>query len=356
MALLWVEGFDTFGTTVGATVSPAGVVGRKYPLIEREADMKIAPGRFSGYSLQLIDVSTGNIVWMSPGNLTTIDTVVIGFSVYWAGLPSESIYSSSIFMSLYDGSTRGVYLQFTGVGNVVIGCNTILQTISTPISLGTWHFIELKVKCHASAGTYELRIDGVTVAIATGVNTQAGSNTYHSTFRLSGQETNIVGTPRFDDLYFLDSSGIRNNDFLGIQKVTTLFPDGTGSANAWTAFPVATPAADHYTLVDEVVCDDNVTYVESLVSAQKELWAYQDIADAGNISGLQVNVDCRETDANPFNLITTVKTASESDNSASLVGTSSWITKRRILETDPADSTVWDVAKINSAQFGIKVG
>ncbi len=73
----------------------------------------------------------------------------------------------------------------------------------------TWYYIELKVKCHATLGTFDLHVDGTSVLSGSGLNTKIGSHLYHDRFLLQG----FYNAPIFDDLYFLDSSGSANNDF-----------------------------------------------------------------------------------------------------------------------------------------------
>ena len=53
MALLWIEGFEGFGTTTGAAPKPAGAMGRKYPFIAQEGSMDIETGRDGGYCIEL---------------------------------------------------------------------------------------------------------------------------------------------------------------------------------------------------------------------------------------------------------------------------------------------------------------
>ena len=342
--LLLIDGFDSYGTTIGSAPSPAGILARKYVDTLSESTMRIETGRFGGYSLRFYS----GVFRVGPQSLTTDATMIVGMALKFANCPSRSV-----FLTFYDGTNYGVSLWVTVGGELVVTDRAGTQlAITSGLGLlsNVWYYIEMKVVCGVS-GSFELHVGGGSVLSGVGDTRATVGHDYNDGFRLCQYDYSSL-TFYFDDLYCLDGSGLLNNDFLGVQKVTTLFPDGVGSANEWTG----SGAADHYTYVNELVCDDDTTYVESLVAAQKELWAYQSITDVGSIAGLQISVDCRETDANPFNLITVVKTASESDNVASLVGTSSWITKQRLLETDPADSIVWDETKINSAQFGVKVG
>ena len=343
MALLWIDGFDAYGVGSTSYELPTGMVGRRYG-VNKAGDLRIGAGRFGGYAIGL-GHDTGCGIY--KGQLTTDGTVVIGFSVYFG---MEAL-ADCIFASLYDDATQGVCLYLSAAGHLILKRQGTLlaSSVVNVIERNRWYHIELKCKCHSTAGTYEVRVDGVQVIKDAGgaINTQAGANAYHTAFYLNGINWGLW----FDDLFFLDSTGSRNNNFLGTRKITTLFPTDVGDANAWTG----SAEVDHYTLVDENPCDDDTTYIESSTSTQKELWTFDPITDVGSVSGIQVNTDCRETDANPFSLITVVKTLSESDDAGQAVGTSSYVTRRRLLETDPHDSEAWTTSRINDAQFGIKV-
>jgi hypothetical protein len=114
-------------------------------------------------------------------------------------------------------------------------------------------------------------------------------------------------------------------------RVTTLRPDANGDSADFTP-----STGDNYTCVDEVIMN-TTDYVEDDTGAQKDLYNYGGISASPTlIAGVQVSTDCCETDANSFSLITPCKSGSrETDNVAQAVASSSYVTKHRILETDP---------------------
>ena len=75
-----------------------------------------------------------------------------------------------------------------------------------------------------------------------------------------------------------------------------------------------------------------------------------------DINGLMICTDCRETDAKSFNL----KTACQSDvthnvDAGQLIGSTNYLTRYRIMETDPHTSAQWTQSNFNNAEFGIQV-
>jgi len=358
--LLWIEGFDNFGTTVGAVPSPTGVVARKYSVVAAETYMDVDTGRLGGYSLQL---ETDTTCYVSPGNLTTNATVTLGFAAKWK--TSWPWPSAQQFAALYDGTTQGMNLYVTTVGEVSVrrGTTVLATTSGLGLSLGAWAYFEFQVTCAAS-GSYELRVNGVNVLSASGVNTKAGSNNYHTTFRLTGTGGIDSFAVVFDDLYFLDASGSLNTTFLGNMRVTTIRPDGDDADNKqWTPGT----GSDHSALVDEAVAGteaneegSNLDYVQDTVSGHLDLYTYAALAGVtSGIAGVQINTDCRNTDTTSYSLKTPVKSgATESDDTAQVIGSTNYVTKHRVVETDPdtAPLVAWTADGINAALFGIKVG
>ena len=347
MALLWIEGFEGFGTSIGDAPSPAGIIGRKYPVINNEGTMDIEAGRLGGYSIQFPSAST----YIQSPVLTTNATMIVGFA---AKFTLSSTDRALIYF--YDGGTVGMTLVITPEGEVSVwrGGTTLDTTSGLGLSSGTWYYFEFKVTCGDSPnGSYEVRVGGVNVLSDTGLDTKAGTHTYHDSFRLNNSVTTPL-YPYYDDLYCLDGSGATNTDFLGNMRVVAIRPNGDTAANAWT--PSA--GADNYALVDEDIVDDDTTYVESDTSTTKDLYDYTAIAGLGDsVKGIQINTVCRETDANSFSLKTVVKSdATESADGAQAIGTTDYVTKTRIVELDPHTSNAWTLSGLNAAQFGIEVG
>ena len=345
MALLWIDGFDNYGTTAGSAPSPAGIVGRKYPTIYHESNFYVRIGRLAGYAL---DLSYDNSPYFGVTGLTTNDTVVVGFAV-------KLVLSNDItFFSLYDGTTQGVCLavQTTGEIKVKRGSTLLGTTAGLGLVASNWYYIELKVKCAGgTSGTYELRVGGANVCSSAGANTQAGSDAYHDGFRFNGMGVNA--TMCVDDFYLLDASGAANNDFLGNMRVTALRPDSAGDSTQFTP-----DSGNNYARVNEAVCGDDTNYVEDATSTHVDLYNYDALSGiTSGIKGVMVCTDCRETDGTSFSLKTECKSGTTtSDDAGQVIGSTNYVTKRRILEVDPDTAVAWIKTGLDAAQFGVKVG
>jgi len=344
MALLWIEGFEGVGTNVGGHPSPTGILARKYPTVIYPDYMWLVAGRTGGYAIDL------NGVWaeLYTPNLTTDATMVVGFGYYYT-----ATYQGKI-VALYDGATLGVNLQQASGGELAVYRGTTLLGTTSGLGLlmSTWYWIELKVVCNATTGSYELRVGGVSKLSASGVNTKAGSNNYHTRVGFLGPAS---GAEWLDDIYILDGSSSVNNDFLGNRKVVALFPNGdVGGYQDFTC----SAGSDHYALVDENPVNDDTDYVESGTTGNKDLWDYPSLTGTGtNIAGIQINTMVKETDAMSMTLNTLIKSgAAEDAGTGETIGSTSYRVLRRISETDPDTGVAWTVSGINAAQFGVKVG
>jgi hypothetical protein len=345
MSLLWIDGFDRYGTSVGSAPDPTGILGRKYTSILSENQTVIRAGRFGGYALTL---NTASAPGLRSGALTTDDTIVIGFAVTFTSMVNDD----KIFLALLDGTTVGVTLSILNTGDIRIRCGgTLLKdTVGLGLAVNTWYYFELKVQCATTVGTYELRVGEANVCSGTGT-TKAGSNSYHDRFLFD----TIYGmyAISIDDLYVLDSSGTDNTDFLGNMRVVTIQPNAAGDSTDFTP-----DSGDNYARVQEVTCDDDTSYVESATVNNADLYNCADLAGIVlGIKGLQICTDCRETDATTFTLKTICKSgANTSEDAGQIIGTTDFTVKRRIMETDPNTTNAWTQANINDAQFGVKVG
>ena len=336
MALLWLEGFEGYGTSTGLAPKPTGILGRKYQ-IGSESSTDIEIGRFGGYSLEF----TSSTPWIRTPPITTNDTIIVGYALYMRNINETNI------ITLYDDTTSGVSVKLdNGVYVIYRGATEIGRGFLT-IGLYKWFYVELKVKCNDTTGTFELRVGGKVIASGSGLDTKAGTDLYYSRV-LFGNSSN--DSYRIDDIYICDGSGSDNNDFLGDVRVAILQPDGAGNSSDFTPL-----SGNNYENVDENPSDDDTTYVESSTSTNKDLYTCDNVTSS-DIKGIHICTQCRETDGTPFSLITPIRSNStDYDDSSQAVGGTSYTNLSRIAETDPDTGSAWTDTNLNAAEFGIKV-
>ena len=343
MALLWIEGFEGFGTTVGGAPSPTGIIGRKYSGINGESGMDIETGRDgSGRCLEIIDGQA----YVQSANLTTNATCVLGFALKLNAHPTNLARQ---VVGLYENATLGMNIRVGTNGSLnIYNGGTLLGASTNTLSIGTWHYIEFKVFTNNSTGTAEIKVDETSWLSITNSDTQPGTNAYHSAFKLQA----VYGVwTQFDDLYFLDGSGTINNDFLGNRKVVRLDPSGAGADTNWTP-----GAGSNYAAVDDGgLSDEDTTYVETGTDTDQDLYAYDNLdAAVASVDGIQINTEARVT-TGTMDLSTVIKSSTTTDSgSAKTITSTSYVTATRVAQTDPNTSAKWTPANLDAAQFGIK--
>jgi hypothetical protein len=341
--LLWLDGFETYKTS-GALTST--LLTRRYSFVDYATYYSITAGRIVGYALK---GTWHGFCYLTTPYLTTDDTLIVGLAY-----KSDSIPGQSSLLILYDGSQVGVNLTITTAGEVEVYRNTTLLQATSGLGLvaGQWYYIEFKVKCNSSTGTYEVRIDNTPVLSGTGVNTKAGTHDYHDRVSLRCP----TDASYFDDMWICDSTGIYNNDFLGNCKVVAISPDGDDSVNWSTVYPAL---SSHYADLDDgATSDDDTTYVEDATTGHRDLFTYSSVPSTlTQVLGLAVYNTCRVTDANAAILKTVISSngdevVSDGDN----ISSTSYIITNYISEIDPDTSGPYDVDTINNVKFGIEVG
>jgi hypothetical protein len=343
MALLWLDGFDSYGTTDGNY--PTGITNRYSLSSALTGNLDVADGRVSGKAIR----SVINSVTITTPSLGNIATIVVGFAFRYTQNQGAGTLT---ILSLLEGANLGVNLRLRHDGDweVYLGSTLIGATVGKCIGANAWAFLELKVAT-SNTGSVEFRINGETVINEPSVDTQPGANSYVNTVRIHGH--NVAADQHdFDDLYILDTSGSVNNNFLGSRKVETIFPTAEGSQIDWT--PLS--GTDNALMVDDNPHDSATTYNTSATSGHRDLYAFADMAGTGDIDGIQVVIVSAQSDATPFSIKDVVKSGATVDVGAGqAIGGTTYVAKQRVLEENPDTTNPWTASEINSAEFGIEV-
>jgi hypothetical protein len=353
MALLWVEGFEGLqsGYLPGwwNNQDLEKNIRRRYLRTSSliNGRMQTIEGRFGGYAVEFYP---GTDVWFETKSLTTDRTLITGCALYW---DVRNGAGNGRIVSLYDGDfLEGMHLRVddTGYYIEVWRGNVVLETItSIELPIDEWFYIEFKVYCDDTSGSWEVRLNGNTIGSASGVDTQASLTNYHQSVRWN---TNYC-VQRVDDIYVCDGSGAKNNDFLGVMRVVPTWPD-TDHTTEWDT---VVGAGTHSYAVDEQEPDDDTSYVEDDDIGDKDIFDYINITEnLGRVAGVMVNTLCRETDAQYYDLIQIVRSGgAEYDQPSQQVGSSSYVHKYDVVESDPDTGLDWTKTGIDAAQFGVKV-
>lgn len=250
------------------------------------------------------------------------------------------------------GATEHLSMGVTSAGILHIsrGATSLANSGIAVIAAATWYYVELKVTLHDSAGAYELRINGVPLLTASGVDTKnAGTKTVLDTLKISA--VSGASSLRWDDMYWANGDGSGVTDFLGDVAVEGLLPSGDGDSSDFVGSDGN--STSNYQLVDDTSMTD---YVEAGGVGDEDLYALADLVrTTGTVYGVQVAAMAQKTDGGTRDLAVEVKSGGVTDDGAAGVLTTTPDEFTSLWIADPATSAAWTVAGVNAAQAGVKV-
>jgi hypothetical protein len=344
MTLLWVDGFDTYGTA-NAAPSPANIMNRKYTGTGSATNaFRIREARVSGNSIVL----STDTSFARTSNLNTSSTVIVGQAVKF-GDPGGSNGFFDLWRARDHSDSEFITVRMRyGIIQVLIGSTIMAETSGFRAKQNVWYYVETKVFIDGSAGTVTIRVNGIEVLNVTGLDTLVNAPASVKDIRLIGS---INLQFWVDDFYIADDSGYIHTDFLGSMITQTIRPDADATAN----FTTSTPSANHFENVDETIVDDDTSYVESNTSGQRELYDHGNLSALTTVKAAGLNVIVNDGGVNQAfqHLVSSNGTENVSGNIT--INSSSYLTKLYVSEQDPDINAAWTLNTINAAKFGFQI-
>jgi hypothetical protein len=272
---------------------------------------------------------------------TAAATVCVGFHI--SGRSTDTFSLATTFRGLVRFIVGAVVVTLTNTtdGISVHRDSTLLGTIGSGVVVDTaLHHIEVKLLSHASAGTAEVKLDGVSVGALTGLNTTGTSITLISIG--SGSTAS-----KLDNFFIAD-------DFVGEMRSILSSPTSDSSVQF-------TPSAgSNYQNVDDTAQDGDTTYNESSTVGHKDLFGFADIATSGiDVKCVSLVTVARKDDAGERTLTCIAnQDATDYDQTTHTLATAYPATlgavQSTILSTAP-DTSAWTSAIFNAMLWGYKV-
>lgn len=290
-------------------------------------------------------------------NVATNASAFLGFAFNM----SVAMTTGADICSFYDGSTEQVSIACDTTGHLIAirggnglaSSGTTLGTSTAAITFGSWHYIEVKVVISPTVGVVEVKVDGVVVLSLTGQNTRQTANSSFGQIAI-GCSANSGGTFFYDDLYYEDTTGSFNTNYLGDTAIKCVVPSGNGTLNQWT-IAGSSPAATHWQGVNEIPPDDGVTFESDGTLNDIDRFTFPAVTGASvfaAVVNMRANLNVAGTRS--------IRGAALSGGTAGVSPTdlplnTTFADYQGILEVDPNTSAAWTIAAVNAAEFGAKV-
>lgn len=302
-------------------------------------------GRATTYA---ISSTGGSGVWMGRLFGGNYQDTIVG----WANYNSSGAFvNNTVFFTTADGTTHQVELCTDGTGHLFFRRNgTAIGGASTNALTTGWHYFEVKTHiASGTAGSAEVRVDGVVWLTITGVNTQATANAYSNRWY-------VQTTVQNQQQYYKDFIWKNDTTYLGDVTVNVLYAALAGPSQSWTA-----SAGSQVSCVDDGASHtgtwpDDTDYISDSTSGNISDFQFQSVTvpGGGTIAGaIHVTRASKEVGATAsFQQYT--KSGGTAHTSASIALGTSPAYYYDVMETDPNTSAAWTQTNLNNATHGVK--
>ena len=268
-------------------------------------------------------------------------------------------------IQLSDAGTNQIDLRINPDQTLSVTRNgTVLGTSSFSILVNVYYHIELKVLIHPSAGTVELRINGVPrIGPLTGLNTRNTANSSANQILLgtiNQASVTTAGTSQvdFDDIVVWDSQATDANgladihDFIGDCGLTWLLPTGAGTTTQFTP-----DSGANYARVNEATPDGDTSYVSDANVGDIDTYAMADLpANIVAVKSVAVCHFARKTDTASRSIVAEIRTNATNYSHITPASLSNgYFYDFSNWGLNPNTGAAWTVADINAIEMGQKI-
>lgn len=279
MPVGFIDGFDRYPNVSGGV----GVRG----MWTGTGGGSLVTGRVGGQGYQC-NSSTGTHAIQKP---LQASTQYSGFTAFYHSNYTGSVTTNN--MSLKNATGIEVFgIAYNADDAMIVSLRgVVVATIPLTLGPAVWHGISWVYENHLTLGKLQVRVNGELLVNIANVNTtfQSGVNQV-TEYEIKGKPTSGVGGAAiFDDIR------VDYDTLVPIPegRVAPKFPNSDIVAN-WTRLS----GASNYLMVDEVICDSDVTYNSSTVKNTKDEYGFSALGfNPDKIHAIQVAVAARKDDA-----------------------------------------------------------
>ncbi|MGQ9642801.1 MAG: hypothetical protein ACUVT3_02965 [Ignavibacterium sp.] len=331
MALLYCTGFDR-GTDLSF-----------YKIYSANNADIVGGGRTNNALRLQSTIDAANLRINITGN--DYSELIAGCAVKFHG---NSGYKDIIRFMNYNSQANVTIHRGSGAGYLAIGLRDT-QWIWTSLTLSNyvWYYIEVKAKFHNTNGYVIVKVNGLEVFNQTNLNTAYSSSILSSRYIWLKSEKDEV---LYDDFYVCDTTGTKNNNFLGDISVKTIRPTRDGTYNDFSVVG----AGSRYEAVDESNPDYDTSYVTESGSGLKQTFGFSAPSIEGSVLGVIHNAVMRKDGSSEFvRLLAKYNTTTTSGEIIALSDT--YQNYSVIYPTRLNSSEDWSVNDLNSLELGVVI-
>lgn len=396
MALRWLEGFDVnrnqtalgrvyTGATTNITVSNLGL---ENPAQDR--------GGVSGAAFDAAASDDETTLHTPDLVASTENSWIIGFAFRSDDTQSLETGGDSPYVALHNTDGEQIRLQIyesTPTSSkpgglyygwrIMRGATEIARTDQVfpfvPTDEHNWVYFEFKVTIDNSTGSVEGRFryhqpsrnatSGFETFTwdntVTNIDTQNQSSTGADSFSMSFDTGASFDSSAFDDMYVCDSTGSKNNDYLGRCFITplkiTTASGGDGDTTEWTLASASDTEDAWQETATSIEDDDRLTSdtTGQVHLAQMGTSDTMDFMDQASIIGVRFDLHGRMETSGSLDIgymwrKTTGTPAETQFGTALTVDSTTMVAGAVIAEDDPNTATDWVFADLNSIQLGVR--
>ncbi len=347
MAILWADGFDHYGTSPngGRTKMLAGAwAAISYNTTGSDISVSSAQPRTGTYALRINHGA--NAVSQARRVVGSARTVVgCGFGARLNSLPiANDQHGFEIRNASNEPIVRVVYQSDGSLGVKITNALTSLGNTDPVLVAGAYNHIEIKTTIDDIVGDVTINVNGAQVFLATDLNLGvAGASQYVWGSLVVGADDLITD---IDDIVTWDDDGAVNNDFLGQQRVHTIFPTADTAVADWAAVG----AVDDFDCVDEVPPDDDATYLAATVVAEvTELGIDSLPPETETIAGVYIPTLGRLAEAGLGNVRTSMVSGVAASDGPSQAFSASYAYYGVAHQVDPNTGVAWTKVGLEAA-------
>lgn len=337
MALLFMDGFDHYGSTAAALDGAyLSFVGDAVITTDRQRtgthSLKIKYSRYG---------TTNTVRRAIPGVAKT--KLGIGMAIYFTIIP-PTIGGMNICRFLTANGSLVGGLTFDSTGRLVFDGVSSSEAV---LVAKAWQHLEFFVD--VAEGTFEARVNGVVAMSLSGLSLSGGIAQIEIGQRTAGSPGGEDYTIYIDDLYCWDTTGDHNNDFLGDKKVFYVKADQDKSPQDWLPTGAATGAA----AIGTDAPNDN-TYITAdagnLPAVSKFSLSTLDPRIAG-IAAVQTYTRMKKDDAGTANVRVSLESNSELADGEDRPITTKYTYWQDVFEKDPDTGASWTPQGLQNANL-----